>query len=196
MLGAIWGCSSNNKATSGKPKEKRILYLIRHAKSSHKKDSLADVERPLSNRGKDDAVLMGMELLKQGITLDKMVISHSKRTKSTAKRLGKVLHFEKDSIQKDSSLYRCKTQALVTVIRNLGAGYKSVAIIGHNPSIIQAANHFQKDTIFTSVPTCGIIAIEFESDSWEHLGNKEGTFLFFDYPKKHKEKIAKKKSKE
>lgn len=185
-------CQSNllesGQNSAAKPKEKRSLYLIRHAKSSHKDDSLADFDRPLNDRGKGDAKLMGEMLFERGIVLDKMLISPSKRTKSTAKRLAKELHFEKDSIVLDTNLYRCKTQALLAAIRNLDVQYKQVAIVGHNPSIIQIANHFQKDTIFTDVPTCGIIAIDFESTGWKYLGNKEGKYAFFDCPKRHKTK--------
>lgn len=186
IIGSIWGCSYNTSSQNKGKKETRRLYLIRHAKSSHKNDSLEDIDRPLNDRGKSDAILIGKELFKRGVTFDKVVISPSKRTKSTAKRIMKGVNFEKDSIERDSSIYRCRTQVLISKIRNLHPRYKSVAVIGHNPATIQAANHFQKDTIFTGVPTCGVIAIEFESNSWENLGNKEGRYVFFDYPKKYK----------
>ena len=186
----LFSCN-NEKNTTGDvnstPKEPRTIYLIRHAKSSHKDTSLTDFDRPLMKKGKAAAVLMGEKLMNRGIILDKMIISPSKRTKSTAKRIAKGLTFEKDSIQHDTIIYKCKTQELISIIRNVDPEYKSVAIIGHNPSTIQAANHFQKDTIFTAVPTCGVIAIRFESASWSNLGHKEGKFLFFDCPKNYKD---------
>ncbi|BDS12280.1 SixA phosphatase family protein [Aureispira anguillae] len=187
----IGSCNFNTQMEEARGMEKRRLYLIRHAKSSHKDVSLADFDRPLNDRGKSDTKLIGAELVKRGIVWDKLIISPSKRTKSTAKRLAKALRFERDSIRQDMALYRCKTQALIRTIQDLDPQDKAVAIIGHNPSIIQAANHFQKDTIFTEIPTCGLVVIEFESNGWKYLGNKSGNYLFFDYPKKYKAKKQK-----
>lgn len=186
----LFACSSQNK-TSPEVSESQIsrtLYLVRHAKSS-KIDSIIDFDQPLVKKGKVSARLMGEKLMHRGIVLDKMIISPAKRCKSTAKKIAKALTFEKDSIVKDTTLYKCKTQQLIAAIRSLGPQYKSVAIVGHNPSMIQTANHFQKDTIFTSVPTTGVIAIEFKADSWKNLGHKQGSFLFFDYPKRYKEQL-------
>ena len=38
------------------------IYLIRHAKSSWKDETLSDFERPLNGRGKRDVVFMGKRL--------------------------------------------------------------------------------------------------------------------------------------
>jgi|GEM_PF-165579 len=181
--------SSSSHLTEGEQGNSKTLYLIRHAKSSHKDEKLADIERPLNSRGKSDAVLMGTKLLEyipNGI--DAMVISPSKRTKSTAKRIAKLFDLDKDKIEGDSALYRCPTRVLIAAVQDLDDQHDKVIMIGHNPSIIQTANYFQKDTIFMDVPTCGIIAIEFDGDSWKDFTHKSGTFRFFDYPKKHRAK--------
>lgn len=186
VLVVIMSCGSNTLPQEAK--ETRTLYLIRHAKSSHSDTSLADFDRPLSKKGKAAAELMGNKMLERGVFFDAMIVSPSKRTKSTAKRVGRVVEFVKDSIQHDSTLYRCRTQALIAAVHGIDKNLKRVAIVGHNPSTIQAANHFQKDTIFTEVPTGGIIAIEFKSNSWAELGNKTGKYRFFEYPKLYKKK--------
>lgn len=190
LLLANVGCemsldNSNNKNQGNS----KTLYLIRHAKSSHKDATLADIERPLNSRGKSDAVLMGTKLLEKNPSgIDAIVISPSKRTKSTAKRIAKLFDFDKDAIQKDSALYRCPTRVLIAAVQDLDDKHDKVIMIGHNPSIIQTANYFQKDTIFMDVPTCGIIAIKFNGGSWKDFTHKSGTFQFFDYPKKHRVK--------
>ena len=191
FLFVICGCKPSTEPASSSQVSsiKRTLYLIRHAKSSHADTILSDFDRPLIKKGKMASKVMGQQLMHRGILLDKMLISPAKRCKSTAKRIAKALSFEKDSIVKDTSLYKCKTQQLITTIRQLPPQYKSVAIVAHNPSLIQTANHFQKDTIFTAVPTAGIIALEFKADSWQNLGHKQGVFLFFDYPKRHKNQL-------
>lgn len=179
----VCSCSSTVKPTG---KEKRRLYLIRHAKSSHKDNSLADIERPLNKRGEMDAVLIGKELLKKGVVCDKVLVSPAKRTQSTAKYLLNEINFEATEIQYDSSIYRSGVENIISIVKRLDSQYKNVAIIGHNPTTYQVANYFQKDTVFTDIPTCAVIAIEFEGNSWKNLEAKKGKFLFFDYPKKYK----------
>lgn len=180
----VGSCSSIVKPKS---KEKRTLLLIRHAKSSHKDNSLIDIDRPLSKRGETDAILIGKELLKKGVVCDKVLVSPATRTKLTAKYLLNELNFEENGIQYDSSIYRSSTENIISIVKKLDTQYKNVAIIGHNPTTYKVANYLQKDTVFTDIPTCTVIAIEFEgSNSWESIDTKKGKFLFFDYPKKYK----------
>ena len=179
----VWSCSSIVKPVS---KEKRTLYLIRHAKSSHKDNSLLDIDRPLNKRGETDAILIGKELYRKGVVCDKVLVSPSKRTRITAKYLVNEINFEKNKIEYDSSIYHSSAENIISIVQNLDSQYKNVAIIGHNPTTYQVANYFQKDTTFKDIPTCTVIAIEFETDSWKSLDTKKGKFLFFDYPKKYK----------
>ena len=59
------------------------LILIRHAKSSWK-HNVTDLERPLSNRGYNDANLMSGILNNFSIDIDAIFSSNSKRTLETA----------------------------------------------------------------------------------------------------------------
>jgi phosphohistidine phosphatase len=178
-----WNCSSS---VQPKNKETRRLYLIRHAKSSHKDGNLEDIDRPLNDRGEKDAILIGKELSKKGVNCDKVLVSSSTRTRLTAKYLLKEIGFEENKIEYDRNIYRTSTENMISIINNVDPQDKDVAIIGHNPTTYQVANHFQKDTLFKDIPTCAVIAIEFEADSWEEIKAKKGKLLFFDYPKKYK----------
>ena len=84
----------------------------------------------------------------------------------------------------DSTLYKCKTRLLIEAIHALDDSCKRVLVVGHNPSTIQTANHFQRDTIFTDVPKSGLIGIEFTNERWSVLGHQEGSYLFFMRPPK------------
>ncbi|MCS6796145.1 MAG: histidine phosphatase family protein, partial [Raineya sp.] len=57
----------------------KILYLLRHAKSSWKEPELSDFERPLNRRGKKDAPAMGAFLKAKNIRLELIVSSPAKR---------------------------------------------------------------------------------------------------------------------
>ena len=104
---------SNDLEIESELKETRIIYLIRHSKSSHEDTSLVDFDRPLLKKGKDDASMIGEKLTERGIVIDKMITSPAKRSRKTAKRIAKKLNFDTDSIVHDSSIYICRTRKLI-----------------------------------------------------------------------------------
>jgi phosphohistidine phosphatase len=63
----------------------KILYLVRHAKSSWSDVSLHDRERPLNRRGRKSAPDMGRRLKEQGHRPDLIISSPARRAFSTAK---------------------------------------------------------------------------------------------------------------
>src|ERR671921_212111 len=68
--------------------EHRTLVLVRHAKSSWDLD-VDDHERPLSGRGRRDAVAIGQELAKRGIRPDLVLCSTAVRTRETWEEAGR-----------------------------------------------------------------------------------------------------------
>ncbi len=81
----------------------KTLILIRHAKSSWDNFLLSDFDRPLNERGKQDAPLMAKRLLAKKIKIDAFISSLAKRAKKTAKafikefgKSGKEIIFNKD----------------------------------------------------------------------------------------------------
>ncbi|HRG10817.1 MAG TPA: histidine phosphatase family protein, partial [Cyclobacteriaceae bacterium] len=58
----------------------KILYLIRHAKSSWDNPKLEDFDRPLNKRGQKDAPRMAKRLKEKRITPDIMLSSPAERT--------------------------------------------------------------------------------------------------------------------
>ena len=62
----------------------KTIYLVRHAKSSWKDPSLADFDRPLNKRGKNDLVIMGELMNQKKIKLELILSSPAKRAKKTA----------------------------------------------------------------------------------------------------------------
>jgi len=62
----------------------KTIYLVRHAKSSWEHPGLADIDRPLNNRGKKNAPEMGSRLKNQQIFPDLLISSPAKRAYNTA----------------------------------------------------------------------------------------------------------------
>jgi phosphohistidine phosphatase len=62
----------------------RTLYLLRHAKSSWKDASLRDFDRPLKERGKEAAVVVGQRLAAEKLKHPLVLCSPAVRTRETA----------------------------------------------------------------------------------------------------------------
>lgn len=157
--------------------EKKLL-LLRHSKASSKK-KYTDFKRPLTEKGKKDAQNLGKYMESKGLKIDCICSSSAVRAKSTAKTIAEFLDYPIANITLDSSLYKCKTRVMINTIKHLSDSCKQVLIVGHNPAIIQTANHFQRDTIFTDVPKSGLIGIDFTNQKWSVLGHQEGRYGFF-----------------
>jgi len=164
----------------------KTIYLTRHGKSGWDAPQLADINRPLNNRGLRDATLMGKRLLHLGITLDAIHCSPAQRTLHTSQLIAEACGYNKEEIIKDKILYQVSEHELLAYIKKLDDRNNHVMIVAHNPGITNCANLIvdtpNSDIHF--VPTSGIVAINFNVESWALVGEKCGKFQFFESPKK------------
>ena len=155
----------------------KFVTIIRHAKSSW--TSVDDFERPLDNKGLDDAKIMGNVLADKKNNLDVIISSSANRAITTAKIIAGQIKF-KNEIQKEEYIYGASSEKLFHMITKLDNNINSIALVGHNPTLhILSENLTNKK--FTKFPACSIVHISFIVDSWNkiHLGNLE-YFLFPD----------------
>jgi phosphohistidine phosphatase len=111
----------------------RTLVLVRHAKSSWDLD-VDDHERPLSGRGRRDAVAIGRELAKRGIRPDLVLCSTAVRTRQTweeADRGGA----QAAEVRYVPEIYHAWVPELVSIIRGLPEPASTVLMLGHAPGI-------------------------------------------------------------
>lgn len=163
----------------------RTLYLVRHGKSSWDEPSLGDQERPLAKRGKHDAPLMGKMLAKRKEIPQLMISSPAKRAFSTAKRMAKAMDYPVKKILTDETLYMGDSDDYYKVIRSAPDSADKIMLFTHNPGITHFANHISGSNI-NNVPTCGVVRVDLDINSWKEIDNSKGKLVFFDYPKKHK----------
>lgn len=161
----------------------KLLYLVRHAKSSWANMSLADHDRPLNNRGKRNAPEMGKRLHSKGILPDLLISSTAKRALSTAKKIALEINYEPNKIRTSRFLFHAGEEDIVELIRQQDNNLDSLMLFGHNPGFTYCVNLLSNAGI-DNVPTCGIIAISFDTDSWRDIERGQGKLTFFDYPKK------------
>ncbi|MBF9221968.1 SixA phosphatase family protein [Hymenobacter ruricola] len=160
----------------------KTLYLLRHAKSSWSFDELSDQERPLNDRGRDDAPLMGKALAKRRICPDLVVSSPAVRAMSTAVLVAREMQYPHDKIVVEPGIYGSDVDGLLAIIRALPDTAASVLLVGHNPTITETANELSPSP-FNEMPTAAVACLRFDTDKWEEVSKANAEFYFYDYPR-------------
>lgn len=162
----------------------KILYLIRHAKSSWEDHLLSDYERPLSNRGKKDAPKIATVLSSKKVKPDLVISSKARRALKTAKIFSTILDYPIENIVEDSTIYEATTQNLLNIINRIDDVNTTVLIFGHNPAFTVLAN-LLCDKYIDNMPTCSVAIIELNVNSWKEVYSDCGKLIGFEYPKKY-----------
>lgn len=168
------------KSTS--PLEKRRLLICRHAKSSWQ-PGLSDFERPLNKRGNRDAPEMGRRLAQRGIRPDLIMTSPAARALATAVHYASHVGYPVDRLEHNSLQYAATVEVLIDLLQDVEPQVQTLFLVGHNPESTILANILGGLAI-DSLPTSGIVALEFSLAGWGDLTAGKGDLLFFEYPKK------------
>lgn len=163
--------------------KKKILFLVRHAKSSWDEPGLDDKDRPLNRRGKEEAPRMGKHLTGYKIQPEFITSSPAMRALKTAEKIAKELGFKKSDVLVDERIYTFDGGDLAEVVKELDDKYDTVMLVGHNPAITAFANELTGADI-DNIPTCGVALIEFDARKWKDAAKGGGSLVEFDYPKK------------
>lgn len=143
------------------------LILIRHAKSSWNAP-LLDKDRPLANRGMQDAHLVSSTIDKH---LPKTFIiwsSTAKRASETAIIFAQNLSCPIESIIFKEELYTFDERQLEKIVKSCNNDYDNVILFGHNDAITNFVNKFG-NVFIDNVPTSGFVSINFDSKNWENI---------------------------
>ncbi len=159
----------------------KTLYLVRHAKSSWEFSDLSDFERPLNNRGKNDAPVVGKFLKSQQILPDLMLSSPAVRALHTATIIAREIGYHQN-IQVNEKMYHAHTPELWHIVKSVPDKVNELMIFGHNPSFTEFANEMVTQVI-DNLPTCGVFAVNWHIKSWNDIKKGEGKFKFFEFPK-------------
>ena len=160
------------------------LFLVRHSKSSWDFPDLNDFERPLNNRGRKDAPLMGGILAKKQVMPDIIYSSPAGRALKTALIIAEKINYEKP-VMVMNRLYEASEKTLWDLVKDQPDHIENMMIFGHNPELTSFANSLTDKTI-DNLPTTGIYAVSWQVDTWKEIQKKDGQLLFFDFPKNHK----------
>lgn len=160
----------------------KILTLVRHAKSSWENSNISDRERPLNERGKRDAPIMGKRIVAAGIRPSLILSSPAVRAWKTAKIVAQEIGYPREFLQKESSLYLASLNKLIDVLKAQDSEFNSVMIVGHNPGLTDFANYLSPG-VTDNLPTAGVVSVSFAADDWNLHAAPKTELLSYDYPK-------------
>jgi phosphohistidine phosphatase len=110
----------------------RRLLLMRHAKSSPAGAGVSDHERPLEEKGSNDAHAIGRELHRRGFTPGLVLCSDSLRTRQTWAQVSE--YFNVPYVE-SARLYESGLSAYRQVISGQDFDGECLMVIGHSPTV-------------------------------------------------------------
>ncbi len=161
----------------------KTLTILRHAKSSWSNVSLSDAERPLNRRGERDAPRMGKRMADAGIRPAMIVSSPAVRAWTTARIVAEQINYPLEFLEKEPDLYLASLDRLLDVIVAQDASINNLMIVGHNPGLTSLVNFFSPG-LTDNLPTCGIVSVSMDTDSWNLYTPPKASLDFYEYPKK------------
>ncbi len=162
----------------------KIIYLVRHAKSSWKYSNLDDFERPLNKRGRKNAPFMGSILKKLKVAPDLILSSPANRASMTARIIANKISYPLEKICFSESIYVFSANALIDVIKHLDDEVDKAMLVGHNPALTELANYIG-DKPISNIPTSAIFCADLDIPLWAKISDHCGKLKFFEFPKKH-----------
>jgi len=153
------------------------LILVRHGKSSWEY-SVSDRDRPLSERGINDAQLVSGKVLAQNIQIDAIFSSPANRALHTSTIFLRQLDFPIKKFQLANELYDFSGDDVLRFLQNLSHNLNAVMIFGHNHAFTHLANSLG-NTYIDNVPTSGLVELEFDIKDWSKISKGTTTQTIF-----------------
>jgi phosphohistidine phosphatase len=160
--------------------QKKVLHLVRHAKSSWDYEGIADIDRTLKSKGIQNAYEISRKLKMSDEVPDMIVSSPANRALHTAVIFARIFGFSLKELQINNLLYESPAYKILEFIKAIPDKSKSLMIFGHNPDLTDLVNHFIKSPV-ENIPTSGVAKLVFKCQSWKEISasNLESEFLYF-----------------
>lgn len=149
------------------------IIIVRHAKSiQHGYDQ--DFERTLTDRGRNDAERISMEMAGAKIVPDLIIASPATRTTQTARIFADTCRYPAANIRYVKKMYSGMiAPTFMEMLQELDDRYTTVMTVGHNPTVYYYIDSLLPE-FSLDVPTCSTVVIEFDIKKWSELTGHSG----------------------
>ncbi|TVR07384.1 MAG: histidine phosphatase family protein [Salinarimonadaceae bacterium] len=164
------------------------LILFRHAKSDWP-GGVDDIERPLAERGRMAAPLMGRYLRDEGLLPDLALVSPALRTRETwdlaSAELGETI-----PVRIEPRIYEAPPGQLLQVVHEIDDAVRAAILVGHNPGSHELAttlagfgDRYAFARLAQKYPTAGVTVLDFDVEGWRNVARRGGRLDRFVTPK-------------
>jgi phosphohistidine phosphatase len=158
----------------------RNLYLLRHAKSSWKDESLADFERPLSGRGQRACLAIARFIVSDNLDFDLAICSTAVRARETMDLIKQRAKLRTE-VRYDERVYEATASRLLQVVSEIESDKKSVILVGHNPGFEELMLSITGERL--AIPTGALSQIDLKVSKWSDTIVGKGTLSWIVKPK-------------
>ena len=167
----------------------RLLYVLRHAKSSWSDPDRRDDERPLAPRGRRATARLAAHLRREGIQPELVLCSPARRTRETLEGI-KPAFVGKVGVRIEDALYGAGSDEIVELVRAVPDTVTAVMLVGHNPAIqsvvVQLAGGGDPtvlERLRTKFPTGALASLAVPTASWRELDRRRARLIGFVVPR-------------
>jgi phosphohistidine phosphatase len=162
---------------------KKVLYIVRHAKSTWDYENISDIDRPLKLKGIRNAYEMARQLKINRNIPEFFIASPANRALHTACIFLNVFEASFDKLKIDPVLYGNGTEGVMQVIGSQPSNVKKLMIFGHNPDFSDLARNFVKEPLL-EIPSGGVVILTFDTLNWSDIARENLKNEIFTFPKK------------
>jgi len=133
----------------------QYVTLVRHAKSSWNNQGQSDFDRPLNERGHQDAPVMAARMVSRNCIPDLLLISSARRAQETSAYMKQAFQLAPEQIQLIDDLYLAEPEILLAVMASVPESVNHLMIIAHNPGL-ESLSELLAGRSLPPLPTLGI----------------------------------------
>jgi len=166
------------------------LALLRHTKSSWETGEQDDFDRPLNERGRNAAPIMGEALKSIAFEPQLILCSPAKRTRETLELLELSHKRSHENVLFDEQLYLTNPETLLDRLHQVAPTSKRVLLIGHNPGLHGLALMLAGTGDAKSIsrledkfPTGALAVFSFQETAWRDVQPASGRLEAFITPR-------------
>ena len=165
----------------------KTLLLLRHAKSSWDDPTLQDFDRPLNERGKSAAPLMGRWMRKEKLQPDLVLSSPAERARQTITLVMEAARFQlglykfNAEVQYDERLYGASAAELLERIKQIEPNVNQAMLVGHNPGLEDLIDTLTGEA--EHMPTAALACVDLNVEKWDQVRQGGGRLKWLVKPK-------------
>jgi len=145
------------------------LLLLRHAEAEAAAAGAPDADRPLTERGRLEAMEAAQCIARSALKIDSILASTARRARETADIVVARLSLSVP-IDHEVGLYLAAPDTLLRAINGCPERTQTLLLVAHNPGISELAHQLATGLPASALRTGGLCHLTFQQSVWSDLG--------------------------